>query len=91
MYTPLEALRVYNHMHDSFEGANSSKYSSSVAIESNLCGRQWDGYALDSVCLVIKRELHTVMLCDDWRRTGTKNRFTLVHKAEKDIYTIILN
>ena len=63
----------------------------SVAIESNLCGRQWDGYALDSVCLVIKCVLHAVILSDEWRSTGAENRFTLVHKAEKDIYTIILN
>lgn len=56
-----------------------------------LCGRQWGDEMHPLVCLVIKSQLHKVMLCDDWRRTGTKKRFTLVHKAEKDIYTIILN
>lgn len=42
-------------------------------------------------CLFIKSQLHAVILCDDWRSTGAENRFTLVHKVEKDIYTIILN
>jgi hypothetical protein len=78
-------------MHGSFDGAKFNRTSTLRTIESNLCGRQWDGYALDSVCLVIKRELHVVILSDEWRSIGAENRFTLVHKAEKDIYTIILN
>ena len=78
-------------MRGSFDGANSTEYGCLRTIESNLCGRQWEGYALNLVRLVIKFRLHVVILSDEWRSIGAENRFTLVHKAEKDIYTIILN
>ena len=44
-------------MRRSFDGANFREYSSSAAIESNLCGRQWGNESLSHALDLVHRAI----------------------------------
>lgn len=44
-----------------------------------LCGRQLKR----QMCLFIKSQLHKVILSDEWRSTGTENKFTVFIRPKR--------